>query len=121
MACGEGSDCINRLTQVECLESECRCGGSCQNQRRVPSVCFPPQLPPFPLCLLSSWFNGLKMAQVLPLTVCSYAASFSARFTRRQYANIEVIETARKGYGLRAAEPIAASVLHSCAEVESLR
>ncbi|KIJ47294.1 hypothetical protein M422DRAFT_164308, partial [Sphaerobolus stellatus SS14] len=32
-ACGEGSNCINRLTQVECLEDDCRCRSYCQNQR----------------------------------------------------------------------------------------
>ncbi|KAI0313481.1 hypothetical protein OF83DRAFT_1210951 [Amylostereum chailletii] len=33
VACGDGSDCINRLTQVECLEDDCRCRNHCQNQR----------------------------------------------------------------------------------------
>ncbi|QRW06494.1 histone-lysine N-methyltransferase SETD2 [Ceratobasidium sp. AG-Ba] len=32
-ACGDGSDCINRLTQVECIEGECPSKGHCQNQR----------------------------------------------------------------------------------------
>ncbi|KDR78396.1 hypothetical protein GALMADRAFT_65042 [Galerina marginata CBS 339.88] len=32
-ACGPYSDCINRLTQVECLEDDCRCRSHCQNQR----------------------------------------------------------------------------------------
>ncbi|KAF7326676.1 Histone methyltransferase [Mycena venus] len=32
-ACGEGSNCINRLTQIECLPDDCRCKSSCQNQR----------------------------------------------------------------------------------------
>ncbi|KDQ55897.1 hypothetical protein JAAARDRAFT_132908 [Jaapia argillacea MUCL 33604] len=32
-ACGDGSDCINRLTQVECLPDDCRCHSYCQNQR----------------------------------------------------------------------------------------
>ncbi|KAF9239430.1 hypothetical protein BU15DRAFT_61942 [Melanogaster broomeanus] len=32
-ACGHGSDCINRLTQVECLPEDCRCRSYCQNQR----------------------------------------------------------------------------------------
>jgi len=32
-ACGANSDCINRLTQVECIEGECRCRQYCQNQR----------------------------------------------------------------------------------------
>ncbi|KAJ8075139.1 histone methyltransferase set2 [Marasmius tenuissimus] len=32
-ACGHNSDCINRLTQVECLPDDCRCGDYCQNQR----------------------------------------------------------------------------------------
>ncbi|CED85387.1 histone-lysine n-methyltransferase [Phaffia rhodozyma] len=60
MACGDGSDCINRLTQVECLEHECRCGKYCNNQR----------------------------------------------FTRRQYADVEVVMTEKKGFGLRAASNI---------------
>ncbi|SJL11215.1 related to Histone-lysine N-methyltransferase, H3 lysine-36 specific [Armillaria ostoyae] len=32
-ACGQGSDCINRLTQVECLLEDCRCQSYCQNRR----------------------------------------------------------------------------------------
>ncbi|KAG8872334.1 histone methyltransferase set2 [Tulasnella sp. 332] len=32
-ACGEDADCINRLTQTECDESECRSKSHCQNQR----------------------------------------------------------------------------------------
>ena len=32
-ACGEYADCINRLTQTECMESECRAKSYCQNQR----------------------------------------------------------------------------------------
>uniref|UniRef100_D8QG04 Histone-lysine N-methyltransferase, H3 lysine-36 specific n=1 Tax=Schizophyllum commune (strain H4-8 / FGSC 9210) TaxID=578458 RepID=D8QG04_SCHCM len=32
-ACGPRSNCINRLTQVECLEEECHCRQFCQNQR----------------------------------------------------------------------------------------
>ncbi|KAJ3535908.1 hypothetical protein NMY22_g6272 [Coprinellus aureogranulatus] len=59
-ACGPYSDCINRLTQVECLEDDCRCRNHCQNQR----------------------------------------------FQKRQYANIEIVLTELKGYGLRAEEDI---------------
>ncbi|KAI0742842.1 hypothetical protein C8Q80DRAFT_1107924 [Daedaleopsis nitida] len=32
-ACGHNSDCINRLTQVECLPEDCRCKTYCRNQR----------------------------------------------------------------------------------------
>ncbi|SCV00952.1 LAMI_0G08350g1_1 [Lachancea mirantina] len=33
-ACGESSDCINRLTLIECVNGECgSCGDNCQNQR----------------------------------------------------------------------------------------
>ncbi|KIM41728.1 hypothetical protein M413DRAFT_444973 [Hebeloma cylindrosporum] len=59
-ACGPYSDCINRLTQVECLEDDCRCRAYCQNQR----------------------------------------------FQRKQYANIEIVLTEKKGYGLRAEEDL---------------
>ncbi|KAF8999768.1 hypothetical protein BDQ17DRAFT_1360339 [Cyathus striatus] len=59
-ACGPYSDCINRLTQVECLPEDCRCRGYCQNQR----------------------------------------------FQRKEYANIEIVLTEKKGYGLRAEEDI---------------
>jgi hypothetical protein len=34
-ACGAASDCINRLTQVECPAGDCRCGERCQNQRQA--------------------------------------------------------------------------------------
>ncbi|KDQ16923.1 hypothetical protein BOTBODRAFT_30310 [Botryobasidium botryosum FD-172 SS1] len=55
-ACGYGSNCINRLTMMECLDSECKARSHCQNQR----------------------------------------------FQRKQYANIEVVLTEKKGFGLRA-------------------
>ncbi|KAI9841290.1 MAG: histone methyltransferase set2 [Thelocarpon superellum] len=32
-ACGDDSDCINRLTKIECTDKECGCGSGCQNQR----------------------------------------------------------------------------------------
>ncbi|KZP33283.1 SET domain-containing protein [Athelia psychrophila] len=32
-ACGHDSDCINRLTQVECMSDDCRCRSYCLNQR----------------------------------------------------------------------------------------
>ncbi|KAH9852920.1 hypothetical protein C2E23DRAFT_824133 [Lenzites betulinus] len=59
-ACGHNSDCINRLTQVECLPEDCRCGAYCQNQR----------------------------------------------FQRKQYANLEIVKTEMKGFGLRAGKDI---------------
>ncbi|KIJ61209.1 hypothetical protein HYDPIDRAFT_177115 [Hydnomerulius pinastri MD-312] len=59
-ACGHGSDCINRLTQVECLPEDCRCRSYCQNQR----------------------------------------------FQRKEYANIEIVQTEKKGFGLRAGADI---------------
>ena len=64
-ACGENSDCINRLTLIECVNGLCdsTCGRSCQNQR----------------------------------------------FQRRQYADISVFLTERKGYGVRANRAIAAN------------
>ncbi|KAF9451333.1 hypothetical protein P691DRAFT_663480 [Macrolepiota fuliginosa MF-IS2] len=60
MACGPYSDCINRLTQVECLPGDCRCRNYCQNQR----------------------------------------------FQQKEYANIEIVLTEKKGYGLRAEEDL---------------
>ncbi|KAF8332013.1 uncharacterized protein EI90DRAFT_3056248 [Cantharellus anzutake] len=33
LACGDGSDCINRLTLVECIEGDCPSRSHCQNQR----------------------------------------------------------------------------------------
>lgn len=54
-ACGKNSDCINRLTSVECV-SDCNCGEDCQNRR----------------------------------------------FRLRQYSDIDVIMTKKKGYGIRA-------------------
>ncbi|KAF9228124.1 hypothetical protein BS17DRAFT_745368 [Gyrodon lividus] len=59
-ACGQGSDCINRLTQVECLPEDCRCRSYCQNQR----------------------------------------------FQRKEYANIEIVLTEKKGFGLRVGSDI---------------
>ncbi|KDE04152.1 hypothetical protein MVLG_05378 [Microbotryum lychnidis-dioicae p1A1 Lamole] len=32
-ACGEESQCVNRLMQIECVAGDCRCGQRCQNQR----------------------------------------------------------------------------------------
>ncbi|CAD6979448.1 hypothetical protein A4X06_0g2348 [Tilletia controversa] len=55
VACGHDSGCINRLTQVECLEEECQTHGYCQNQR----------------------------------------------FQKSEYADIEIVLTPNKGYGVR--------------------
>ena len=33
LACGPHSDCINRVTSVECMNKFCYCGKDCQNQR----------------------------------------------------------------------------------------
>ena len=55
-ACGEDSDCINRATKMECVDTECNCGDGCQNQR----------------------------------------------FQQKQYAQVSVIRTEKKGFGLRA-------------------
>ncbi|KAJ7057984.1 histone methyltransferase, partial [Mycena amicta] len=57
--CGARDNCINRLTQIECVE-DCRGRGHCQNQR----------------------------------------------FQRRQYADIDIVQTEKKGFGLRAEEDI---------------
>lgn len=54
-ACGEDSDCINRLTKIECT-GQGSCGRNCQNRR----------------------------------------------FTNKQYADVTVFKTEKKGYGLRA-------------------
>ncbi|ODV90547.1 hypothetical protein CANCADRAFT_31467 [Tortispora caseinolytica NRRL Y-17796] len=59
-ACGDDSDCINRLTSIECIGDSCGCGDNCQNRR----------------------------------------------FQNRQYASVSVIQTEKKGYGLRADAPI---------------
>lgn len=32
-ACGPDSDCINRVTSIECVDGECGCGDACANQR----------------------------------------------------------------------------------------
>ncbi|KAJ7619409.1 histone methyltransferase [Roridomyces roridus] len=60
LACGEGSSCINRLTQIECLPEDCRCHKFCQNQR----------------------------------------------FQNKEYADIEIVQTEKKGFGLRAESDI---------------
>lgn len=41
LACGHDSDCINRLTQVECMPDDCRCKSYCRNQRFVSSLSSP--------------------------------------------------------------------------------
>ncbi|GAA5891496.1 hypothetical protein JCM8208_007302 [Rhodotorula glutinis] len=32
-SCGELSNCMNRLMQIECLKGDCKCGDQCRNQR----------------------------------------------------------------------------------------
>jgi len=54
-ACGDDSDCINRVCKMEC-QDDCSCGSQCQNQR----------------------------------------------FQRRLFADVSVIKTEKKGFGLRA-------------------
>lgn len=61
IACGEDSNCINRLTSVECVNMACLCGDDCSNQR----------------------------------------------FQKKQYSQVKVISTEKKGYGLVADQEIA--------------
>ena len=84
MACGDGSDCINRLTQVECLEDDCRCRSACQNQRYV-------------VTLFLSLFFFFRQWVI-------------QRMQRKQYAQIEIVLTEKKGFGLRAGVDIKKSV-----------
>ncbi|RKP37483.1 hypothetical protein BJ085DRAFT_31547 [Dimargaris cristalligena] len=58
MACGEQSDCINRILYIECKRDACSVGGYCQNRR----------------------------------------------FQKKSYANVKLIKTQLKGFGLAAAE-----------------
>ena len=76
-ACGDGSDCINRLTQVECLPDDCRCRAHCQNQRFV--------------CFISSFLSAV------------YSLILAISFQLKQYAPIHIVLTEKKGFGLRAA------------------
>ncbi|KAL6947260.1 hypothetical protein ACO0QE_002139 [Hanseniaspora vineae] len=62
-ACAENSDCINRLTQIECVNDRCsQCGEDCENQR----------------------------------------------FQKKQYSDISIIQTEKKGYGVIAQKNIPA-------------
>ena len=79
-ACGEDSDCINRLTLVECIEGECRCKSYCQNQR---------------------WGAGHARRRY-STQVCPCLS-----FQRHEYANVDVIKTEKKGFGLQARGGIA--------------
>lgn len=63
LACDEDSNCINRLTSVECVNKRCLCGDDCSNQR----------------------------------------------FQKKQYSEVKVVQTEKKGYGLVATSPIAAN------------
>ncbi|ODV63736.1 histone methyltransferase SET2 ASCRUDRAFT_78768 [Ascoidea rubescens DSM 1968] len=56
LPCGEDSDCINRLTSIECSSNCLRCGPQCANQR----------------------------------------------FQRKQYSDISIFQTEKKGFGVRA-------------------
>lgn len=61
VACGHDSDCINRLTQVECMPDDCRCGGYCQNQRFQRK-----EYAPIDIVLTEKKGFGLRAAENLP-------------------------------------------------------
>ncbi|GAA5985214.1 hypothetical protein JCM11641_003634 [Rhodosporidiobolus odoratus] len=61
-ACGDHSNCMNRLMQIECMKGDCKCGRHCQNQR----------------------------------------------FQKKQYAPITIVQTEKKGFGVRAEEDMPA-------------
>lgn len=71
--CGPHSDCINRAIFIECLADECRAGRHCRNQRLV------------------QWGAA----------GCAEADALRS-FSRRQFANVEIVQTEMKGFGLRA-------------------
>lgn len=83
-ACGEDSSCMNRLMQIECVQGDCKCGENCQNQRYV---------------------FGLHYIVVRKL-MSAFASSL--RFQRKQYAQIDIVKTEKKGYGVRTKEALPA-------------
>jgi hypothetical protein len=87
VACGISSQCINRLTQVECLANECPTRNACQNQRYDPS----PQARTQKLVLIS-----LSAFQVPAQAVCQCRDSKDreerVRLARRcQYRKVSVL------------------------------
>lgn len=91
MACGEGSNCINRDLFVECRAEECPAGRHCMNQR---------------------YFQFQKWRKYLPPIFCY-------RFQKWEYAPIAVIKTELKGFGIKALAPIRANqfIIEYCGEV----
>lgn len=92
-SCGELSNCMNRLMQIECLKGDCKCGSQCQNQRCVA-------------------FAPLERYLLLSTGQVAHELDFLARrFQNREYAPIEVVKTEKKGFGVRAEADIPACVL----------
>ncbi|KAJ3784971.1 hypothetical protein GGU11DRAFT_721283 [Lentinula aff. detonsa] len=61
LACGASSDCINRLTQIECLSEHCRCQEHCLNQRFQKK-----QYAPIEIVLTDKKGYGLRAEDDLP-------------------------------------------------------
>ncbi|KAJ3976629.1 hypothetical protein EV361DRAFT_789902 [Lentinula raphanica] len=88
VACGAGSDCINRLTQIECLPGHCRCEEYCLNQRFQKK-----QYAPIEIVLTEKKGYGLRAEDDLPKDSFIYEyvgdvvnnSSFKKRM--RDYAN----------------------------------
>lgn len=93
LACSQDSGCINYLTQIECLESECRCRHMCRNQR---------------------WRNNGFCKTIFPTKPRWHFSTRLLgyfRFQKREYALIDIVQTERKGYGIRLREDVDAWVL----------
>lgn len=75
--CGLNSQCINKELNMECTEEECPMGNQCRNRRLAHTL--------FIIDTLIFYFN---------------------RFQLCQNANIEIIETEKKGFGLKTKDAI---------------
>ncbi|SCV73160.1 BQ2448_7085 [Microbotryum intermedium] len=89
-ACGEESQCVNRLMQIECVAGDCRCGQRCQNQR----------------CVLRM-FGRIQLGFANRLTAIACNGCLF-RFQKKEYAKIEIVKTEKKGFGVRATQDMTA-------------
>lgn len=80
--CGPDSNCINRLTFIECFGDHCGCPSMAETEKENSRFRRPSQ----------------KCA-----TKCA-----NRRFQNREYAKIDIFSAGKKGYGVRALEPISA-------------
>lgn len=93
--------------QIECVKNDCKSGRHCQNCRYVLESFFTRSK----ALETGSIFLRTGVALAFPTASLTFSSLVPRSFQKKQYGKIDIVKTEKKGFGVRAAEDMAAFVL----------